>query len=149
MHFVNVFNIFSNILWSLFQGCILVARMCIVTLCTRSVQRFWESTDLRLDHIHFQRYLNQNSTLQRRYYNVKLFAGLQRPGQVHGGTSSGVRILPNPCTRKQEPASTVRLVRGDSENMFVTLAPHILLINMCLKLTLSVLSLTTLSTQQQ
>ena len=54
------------------QGCILVTGMYIVTLCTTSEQRLWESTDLRLYHIHSQRYLNQNS---RRCYNVNLFAG--------------------------------------------------------------------------
>ena len=39
-----------------------------------SVKRFWESTDLRLNHFKHQCYLNQITTLQQRCYNLNLLA---------------------------------------------------------------------------
>ena len=62
-------------LLALFYGYNLVTLMFVAKLCTTSIKRFWESTDLRLNHGFSQRYMDQNPTLQR-FFDVNLLAGI-------------------------------------------------------------------------
>ena len=60
-----------------------------------SVQRFWESTDLRLCHVIYQCYLNQNPTLQQRCHNIRLLAGYPLAMRGHSALQGFPHSLPD------------------------------------------------------